>query len=62
MPKIIDYCIASFYPEIDDYGNIRNMADHVKVYMNHGWQPLGGILIEDGRFYQAMVLYAEESC
>lgn len=36
------------------------MSNHVKVYMTNGWQQLGGILIDEGKFYQTMVLYESE--
>lgn len=51
--KIKDYRIVK--------GSAVPMELEVRKHLKDGWVPQGGLVVEDGMFYQAMVLVEEES-
>ena len=50
MNKIIDYCIRIC---IDEERLMKNVCEYIQC----GWQPCGGVIIDSGRYLQAMIKY-----
>lgn len=54
MQKIVEYTLTGN----STLEGFRSMvSEHIKL----GWQPLGGVSVDDGYFYQAMVKYEDDN-
>lgn len=58
--KIVDYVVVEWRKWVNGGRNDGSLSDIVKQMIGQGYQPIGGVCIEDDVWYQAMVKYEED--
>ena len=59
MSKVTEYRIADSFDPLARHNTIEALTNTVVHLLREGWQPLGGVAVHEGAYFQAMVRYAE---
>ena len=59
MSKVTQYRIVDGFDPLTRRNTIEALTNTVVHLLRDGWQPLGGVAVNEGGYFQAMVRYVE---